>query len=257
MAEVYRAFDERLGREVAVKVVAGLRIDGDRLRRFGVEARALEQMAHPGILAIYDYGLIDGAPYLVLELLEGETLRQRLDRRALRPSEVLDWAEQITSALEVVHAADIVHRDLKPQNLFRTGHGEVKILDFGLAKLIADRRPREEATFEGALLGTPGYMAPEQVNGSKVDVRADLFTLGIVLYEMLSGTNPFRRSSPILTMYAIATSEPEPLDGIDPRIAGAVDAVLRRAMSKAPQDRFRDAAEMMDALRAAFLIEKN
>jgi eukaryotic-like serine/threonine-protein kinase len=248
IAEVYRAYDERLGREVAVKVVGGARIDDDRLRRFGVEARALRRIEHPGIVDIYDHGVVDGVPYLVLELLKGETLRQRLDRRALRMCEVLDVAEQVTSALQIVHERGIVHRDLKPGNLFCMADGTVKILDFGLAKLIADRS-FEQSTFEGAVLGTPDYMAPEQVNGTKIDRRTDLFTLAIVLYEMMSGRKPFHRSAPILTMYAIATGEPDPFDGVDPRIAGDIEAVLLRAMKKEPKDRFPDAASMMDALR--------
>jgi serine/threonine protein kinase len=195
MGEVYRAQDARLGREVAVKVLpAVVSGDAERLRRFDQEARAISLLNHPNILAIYDVGAEEGVPYLVSELLEGSSLREVLGAGALPVRKAVDYALQTAQGLAAAHAKGVVHRDLKPENLFVTADGRVKILDFGLAKLVqreaADGSEAGTATLNttpGAVLGTAGYMAPEQVRGQDVDHRADLFALGTILYEMGSG----------------------------------------------------------------------
>jgi len=195
MGEVYRARDTRLGREVAVKILpAAFARDPDRLRRFEQEARATGALNHPNVLAIYDVGRHDGAPYLVCERLEGQTLRDRLPEGGLPPPKAIEYAIQVARGLAAAHDKGIVHRDLKPENLFLTRDGHVKILDFGLAKLTAlDERPAAAAlsapsTFTGAVMGTAGYMSPEQAAGKPLDARADLFSFGLVLYEMATGT---------------------------------------------------------------------
>src|SRR5512136_1775343 len=196
MGEVYRARDTRLGRDVAIKVLpAEFASDPERLRRFEQEARAVAALDHPNILAIHDVGSHEGAPYLVTELLEGETLRDRLKTGGVTVRKAVETAVQIAQGLAAAHEKGIIHRDLKPANVFVTNDGHVKILDFGIAKLVAPRSPTEpaqattvvEATEEGTTLGTVAYMSPEQVRGQVVDYRSDIFSLGVVLYEMLSG----------------------------------------------------------------------
>ncbi len=219
MGEVYRARDPRLGREVAVKVLPdAVSADPDRLRRFEQEARAASALNHPNILTVFDTGAQDGVAYLVTELLEGETLRERL-AGALPVRKAVEIAIQIARGLAAAHERRIVHRDLKPENLFLTRDGRVKILDFGLAKLTAHGAgsPAELAaaptllsggTEPGFVLGTAGYMSPEQVQGLPADHRADLFALGAVLYEMLAGRRAFRGDSPAETMAAVLREEP-------------------------------------------------
>ncbi len=201
MGAVYRARDTRLGREVAIKVLpSAFSTDADRLRRFEQEARAAGQLNHPNILAIYDVGTHQGSPYIVCERLEGETLRARLKRTALPQRRAIELAVQIARGLAAAHEKGIVHRDLKPENLFLTSDGRLKILDFGLAKLTrpqsdgsrTDSTESRVGTLSGLVLGTVGYMAPEQVRGEAVDHRADLFSFGTILYEMLSGQRAFR-----------------------------------------------------------------
>src|SRR4051812_26604858 len=196
MGEVYRAHDSRLGREVAVKVLpASFATDTERLRRFEQEARTTGALNHPNILGVYDFGTHDGSPYVVSELLDGETLRQRIGESPLPKRKALDYAGQIARGLAAAHDKGIVHRDLKPDNLFVTRDGRVKILDFGLAKMtepavldsatgLATAGPQTGA---GTVLGTIGYMSPEQVRGQKVDQRSDIFSFGVVFYEMLTG----------------------------------------------------------------------
>src|ERR1700740_1584072 len=203
MGEVYRARDSRLDREVAVKVLpASLAGDPERLRRFEQEARAAGALNHPNILAVYDLGTQDGVPYLVTELLEGETLREQVRQGPLPPRCALEYSLQIASGLSAAHEKGIVHRDLKPENLFVTKEGRVKILDFGLAKLThhdsgigpQSKLPTETAGTEpGVVMGTLGYMSPEQVRGAPVDARSDMFSFGAILYEMLSGRRAFKR----------------------------------------------------------------
>src|SRR5271163_1792295 len=202
MGEVYRARDTRLGREVALKVLPGsFATDTDRLRRFEQEARAVAALNHPNILAIHDIGEQDGSPFIVSELLEGNTLRAELEHGALSARKASDYAAQIAQGLAAAHDKNIVHRDLKPENVFITREGRVKILDFGLAKLAPNARGANgesegltltsSPTEAGTVMGTAGYMAPEQVRGAAVDSRTDIFAFGAVLYEMLSGRRAF------------------------------------------------------------------
>src|SRR5271156_4878969 len=195
MGEVYRARDSRLNRDVAIKILpASFSADPDRLARFAQESRAAAALNHPNILSIYDIGEENGAPYVVSELLEGETLRDRLRDGAIPSRKAIDYARQIASGLAAAHDKGIVHRDLKPENIFITHDGRAKILDFGLAKLAklavaADEGATLGATAQdttpGMVLGTVGYMSPEQVKGDVADARSDIFALGVILYEML------------------------------------------------------------------------
>jgi serine/threonine protein kinase len=199
MGEVYRARDTRLKREVAIKVLPqAFSLDADRLRRFEQEALATAALNHPNILAVFDIGTHDGSPYVVSELLEGETLRERLRGGAIVVRKTLDYALQIAHGLAAAHEKGIVHRDLKPENLFLTKDGRVKILDFGLAKLTQPESGAQtslptmtHATEAGVVMGTAGYMSPEQVRGTAVDARSDIFSFGAILYEMLSGKRAF------------------------------------------------------------------
>ncbi len=258
MGEVYRARDPRLGRVVAVKVLpASFSADAKRLRRFEQEARAAGMLNHPNVLAIYDVGTHDGSPYLVSELLEGETLRARLSAGALPLSKVFDYAGQISMGLAAAHEKGIVHRDLKPENLFLTRDGRVKILDFGLAKLASPERevgtdaptaPRD--TDPGVVLGTVGYMSPEQVRGQEADARSDLFAVGAILYEMLTGRRAFQRDTKVETMNAILSEDPkEPTDAGREIPPGAM-RLLRRCLEKRPEERFQSARDLAFALEA-------
>ena len=206
MGEVYRARDTRLGREVALKVLPeSFARDADRLRRFEQEARAVAALNHPNLLAIHDIGEHNGSPFIVSELLEGNTLRSELDNGPLSSRKATDYAAQIAQGLAAAHEKNIVHRDLKPENIFITKEGRVKILDFGLAKLAPGRGAKSESegltltsspTEAGTVMGTAGYMAPEQVRGAAVDSRTDIFAFGAVLFEMVSGQRAFRRDTP-------------------------------------------------------------
>ena len=226
MGEVYRARDERLKRDVAIKVLpASFSADPDRLRRFEHEAQAAGVLNHPNITAVYDIGSHAGAPYVVQELLEGETLRAELASGRLSTRRAIDYATQIARGLSAAHSRGIVHRDLKPENLFVTGDGRVKILDFGLAKLTRPEEgsgPRTDmptasvGTEPGVVMGTLGYMSPEQVKGEPAGPVSDIFALGAVLYEMLSGTRAFRGSSAGETMAAILKEDPPDLSRHQP-----------------------------------------
>ena len=270
MGEVYRARDPRLGREVAVKVLppqfAG---DPDRLRRFELEARAAGALNHPNVLGVLDLGSENGHPYVVSELLEGETLRQRLRVAALTPKKAMEVAVQIAHGLAAAHDKGIVHRDLKPENLFVTREGRLKILDFGLAKLSRDGSPEDEvtlasgdtpaagdgaATEAGAILGTVGYMSPEQVRGLPADARSDIFSFGVVLYEMVSGRRPFARDTHAETLTAILKDDPPELAETHPNVPPALERVVRRCLEKSPDERFhsaRDVAYAIDALSSS------
>jgi serine/threonine protein kinase len=217
MGEVYRARDEKLNRDVAIKVLpAALSHDSDRLRRFEQEAQAAGALNHPNILAVYDVGMHDGSPYIVSELLAGEELREQLNDGSLPQRKALDYAQQIAQGLAAAHERGITHRDLKPENLFVTTDGRVKILDFGLAKLRPLRNEsvsseidtRKQITDPGTVMGTVGYMSPEQVRGHEADHRSDIFSFGSILYEMLAGQRAFRRDTMAETMTAILTEEP-------------------------------------------------
>ncbi|HKB81344.1 MAG TPA: serine/threonine-protein kinase, partial [Thermoanaerobaculia bacterium] len=209
MGAVYRAEDTRLGRAVAIKVLTAVTLsDTERLQRFEQEARATGMLNHPNLLTIYDVGSTEGTPFLVSELLEGETLRDRIDHGAVPPRKAIDIALQLAHGLTAAHEKGIVHRDLKPDNIYITKEGRVKILDFGIAKLTptgANDGPTfpMTATEPGIVLGTVGYMSPEQVRGEPVDRRSDIFAFGAIVYEMLAGTRAFKRDSSIETLTAI------------------------------------------------------
>ena len=274
MGEVYRARDTRLDREVAVKMLpADFSRDADRLRRFEQEARATSALNHPNILTIYDIGTAStesgDAPFIVAELLDGEELRAQLNGSAIPQRKAVDYARQIADGLSAAHAKGIVHRDLKPENLFVTTDGRVKILDFGLAKLtglrIADRRLRNEEietlmqspqspirnpqlTDPGTVMGTVGYMSPEQVRGQEADHRADIFSFGVILYEMLSGHRAFSGDSAIEVMNAILKEEPPELGESNAKISPALDKIVRRCLEKKPEHRFQTASDLGFAL---------
>ena len=262
MGEIYRALDSRLGRIVALKVLpSALARDPDRLRRFEQEARATGALDHPSVLVVHDFGSHDGAPYLVSELLEGETLRERLARGPLPPRKAAEIAARVAHGLAAAHDRGIVHRDLKPDNVFLTRDGRVKVLDFGLAKVKGPlgvdtegetiARGPVDVTSPGLLLGTAGYMAPEQVRGDATDARGDIFALGAILYEMLSGRRAFARASTVETLNAILHEDPPGLDAASGRQPRALDSVLRRCLEKDPADRFQTARDLgfsLDAL---------
>jgi WD40 repeat protein/tRNA A-37 threonylcarbamoyl transferase component Bud32 len=258
MGEVYRALDPRLGREVAVKVLPEpVAKDAERLRRFEKEARAVGALNHPNILTVHDLGSHDGSPYVVTELLEGETFREVLLRRAPTTRQVLSWAVQAAQGLSAAHQKGIVHRDIKPENLFLTTDGRLKILDFGLAKLmqpaipsvsVTDASTAAPATDVGVVLGTVPYMSPEQVAAEGVDHRSDIFSLGIVLYEALSGEHPFRRATVIATLTAILREAPLELSVRQPGLSPAVDRIVSRCLEKRREDRFQSAYDLALAL---------
>jgi eukaryotic-like serine/threonine-protein kinase len=257
MGEVYRARDARLGREVAIKVLpAEFAADPERLRRFEREAKATAGLSHPNILDVHDVGTHEGVPYLVEELLEGESLKERLARGALAVPEAVGVAVQVAHGMAAAHEKGIVHRDLKPANVFLTKRGAVKILDFGLAKLVegvpvgeADTLTHAPtgATEAGRVLGTVAYMAPEQARGMPVDQRADIFAFGVVLYEMLAGQRPFRGATATDTLAAIIKDEPAALPGTVP---SKLAAVVERCLAKDPAHRFQRGGEVEAALEA-------
>ncbi len=260
MGEVYRARDTRLGREVAIKVLpSAFSTDTDRLRRFEQEARAASALNHPNILVIHDVGTEDGSPYLVTELLQGETLRQRLDSTTIPQRKAVDYALQIARGLAAAHDRGIIHRDLKPQNLFLTRDGQMKILDFGLAKLIQPTNPLQtEAptlladadTGTGMVMGTAGYMSPEQVRGKAADQRSDIFSFGAVLYEMLTGKRAFQRASPVETMNAILKEEPAELSEANRNIPAGLERVVGHCLEKKPEERFQSTRDLVFDLEA-------
>ncbi|HVS01553.1 MAG TPA: protein kinase, partial [Thermoanaerobaculia bacterium] len=254
MGEVYRARDERLGREVAVKVLPDeLSRDEAALGRFRREARVLAGLSHPNLLAIFDVGEQDGVAYAVLELLEGETLRERL-RRGPLGEEATRIGAGIARGLAAAHARGVVHRDLKPENVFLDAEGRVKVLDFGLAKEVvgddpADLQESTELllTQANTVLGTPGYMAPEQVRGEAATPRTDVFALGCILHEMISGRSPFRRPTLVSTLSAVLHEEPPEIDS-SPGLPSRLVRLIRRCLAKAPEDRPASAAEVADEL---------
>lgn len=260
MGEVYAAQDARLGRKVAIKLLlAGVAHDADRLRRFAQEARAVGMLNHPNILTIHDVGTHQGAPYLVSELLEGETLRERLKDGAFPPFKAVDIALQLTRGLAAAHERGIVHRDLKPENLFITTDGRVKVLDFGLAKLTQPQFNGTDAKAQafsiirsnpGLVMGTVGYMAPEQLRGEEADHRADIFAFGVILYEMLTGERPFRGDSMAETMSAILKQETPELPAPLSAQAPGLERIIRRCLEKNPQQRFQSASDLGFALEA-------
>ncbi|HEV8230852.1 MAG TPA: protein kinase [Thermoanaerobaculia bacterium] len=261
MGEVYRAKDPRLGRDVAVKVLpASFSDDADRLRRFEQEARAAGLLNHPNITAVYDIGSHDGAPYVVSELLEGETLRAELAGDRLSPRKAIDYAIQLAHGLAAAHEKGIVHRDLKPENVFVTKDGRVKILDFGLAKLTHAEEgssagqtnlPTGTAGTEpGVVLGTMGYMAPEQVRGRPADARSDIFAFGAILYEMLSGKRAFHGDSAADTMSAILREDPPDLSVTNQNVSPGLERILRHCLEKNLEQRFQSSRDLAFDLEA-------
>ncbi len=258
MGEVYRARDTRLGRDVALKILPqSFSQDAERLRRFEQEARAVAALNHPNILAIHDVGQQGGTPFIVSELLEGVSLRTELEHGALTPRKAVDYAAQIAQGLAGAHARNIIHRDLKPENIFITREGRAKILDFGLAKLDPNA-PAESAgetmtsspTEAGVVMGTAGYMAPEQVRGGTLDTRTDIFAFGAVFYEMLSGQRAFRRDTPAETMTAILKEDPPDLTELPHPVSPGLERIVRRCLEKQPEQRFQSAKDLAFALEA-------
>src|SRR6516225_8209106 len=259
MGEVYRAHDNRLDRSVAIKVLPEyLTSDRERLRRFEQEARSTAALNHPNILAVYQMATDNGISYLVEELLEGETLRERLRRGPIPLRKAIEYAVQIAHGLAAAHDRGIVHRDLKPENLFITKDGRVKILDFGLAKL-KQPQPRSEQsaptisvseTEPGMVMGTVGYMSPEQVRGEPADHRADIFAFGVILWEMLTGKRAFQRPTSIETMSAILKEEPPAVSEITSNMPPGLARVVHRCLEKSPERRFQSASDLAFALEA-------
>ena len=257
MGEVYRARDSKLKREVAVKVLPqSLAADPDALARFEREALAVAALSHPNILAIFDFGTQDGTAYAVTELLEGETLRGKLDTGPIAQRQAIDYALQAAKGLSAAHEKGIVHRDLKPENLFVSKDGHLKILDFGLAKKVEAVTPEEKTsaatgsghTEPGTVMGTMGYMSPEQVRGLPVDHRSDLFSLGTILYEMLSGKRAFKRDTASDTIAAILKEDPPELTQSGRNISPALDRIVKHCLEKDRSRRFQSAQDIAFAL---------
>jgi serine/threonine protein kinase len=259
MGEVYRAHDKRLNREVAIKVLpASLTNDEDRLRRFEWEARATSALNHPNILTIYDIGMHEGAPYIVSELLDGTDFRAQLKGGGLPARKTIEYAQQFAHGLAAAHDKGIVHRDLKPENLFLTKDGRVKILDFGLAKLTQAKLGRVDTkaltsplpTEPGVVMGTVGYMSPEQTRGEEADYRADIFALGAILYEMITGERAFQGKSAVEVMNAILKEDPPELSESSRKISPQLERIVRRCLEKKPEQRFQSTTDLGFALEA-------
>jgi eukaryotic-like serine/threonine-protein kinase len=258
MGEVYRARDPVLKREVAIKILPSfVSQDPDRLRRFEQEAQAAAALNHPNILAVYQFGVFQGAPYLVSELLEGHTLRHLLQHGPMPVRKAIDHGVQIPHGLAAAHEKGIVHRDLKPENLFVAKDGRVKILDFGLAKLMqpqpdsgGDAPTQTKGTDPGMVMGTAGYMSPEQVRGQPVDHRTDIFAFGAILYEMLAGKRAFQRSTSAETMTAILNDDPPSISQIVQATPPGLQRVVHRCLEKSPEQRFHSASDLAFALEA-------
>ena len=263
MGEVYRARDMRLGRDVAVKVLpASVAGDADRLRRFETEARSAGQLNHPNIVAVHDAGHHEGVHYVVSELLEGTTLRERLAEEPLPLRKAIDYGVQVARGLAAAHDRHIVHRDLKPENLFVTRDGLVKILDFGLARRAQEAAPSTspagpaapattiDLTEPGVVLGTVGYMSPEQVRGEAADARSDIFSFGAVLYEMLTGRRAFQGASAVETMHSILKDDPPEVTAGGRDVPPGLDRVVRHCLEKRAGERFQSARDLAFALEA-------
>src|SRR5687767_10600553 len=253
MGEVYRARDRKLDRDVAIKVLPqSVAADPDTLSRFEREAKAVAALSHPNILSIFDFGAEGAISYAVMELLEGETLRGKLDAGPVTQKQAVDYALQVARGLSAAHEKGIVHRDLKPENLFVSRDGHVKILDFGLAKRVEAVAPGKETsaptgaahTEPGTVMGTAGYMSPEQVKGLQVDHRSDIFSFGTILYEMLSGRRAFKRDTSAETMAAILRDEPPELSESGRNISPALDRIVQHCLEKDRDRRFQSARDI-------------
>jgi TolB-like protein/Tfp pilus assembly protein PilF/predicted Ser/Thr protein kinase len=261
MGQVYRAKDLKLGRDVAIKVLREeLASDPERLRRFEQEARSASALNHPNIITIHDIGKHDATPYIAMEYVEGKTLREMLGGGPLPTKKLLQLATQIAEGLAKAHSAGIVHRDLKPENLMVTSDGYVKILDFGLAKLLPEAVDygseettiTKELTRAGVILGTIGYMSPEQASGRPIDPRSDQFSLGSILYEMATGKVAFKRDTAAATLAAIIEGEPEPVAKVNPNVSPHLRVIVERCLKKHPEERYestRDLARELEGLR--------
>jgi serine/threonine protein kinase len=258
MGDVYRARDNRLRREVALKMLHDVEAnDEDSLLRFQRETHAVASLNHPSILAIHDTGMHRGAPFAVTELLEGETLAERLASGPLAPARAADVACQIVDGLSAAHARGVIHRDIKPENIFLTHDGRAKILDFGIARIenpalrtgaIANLRASGSSSSR-MLVGTAGYMSPEQVRGAKADARSDLFALGAVFYEMLAGRKAFQRGSPVETLGAVLSDDPR-RNPESEKIPAELGPFVFRCLEKDPADRYQTARDLLFDLRA-------
>src|SRR5262249_30545649 len=259
MSEVYRVRDSRLQREVALKIVGEHLVhDVSFLARLEQEARLAGSLNHPNIVAVHDVGSHEGAPYIVTELLHGETLRTRLQKGAVSPSQAIEWGVQIAQGLSAAHERGIVHRDLKPENVFLTRSGNLKLLDFGIAKAVPGLNqsrglldptltPEGSPTRSGVLLGTPAYMSPEQVRGEPVDSRSDVFAAGAILHELLTGQRAFSGASVIESGHAILHEDPEPLPA---SIPASLARIVDRCLAKDPSQRFQSPRDLAFALEA-------
>jgi serine/threonine protein kinase len=260
MGEVYSAYDPRLHRNVAIKLLSNRAASDEQVRRFQQEARAAGILNHPNILTVHEIGGERGSLYIVSELLQGSTLRTTLNKEhRLSIRRTVEYGVQIARGLDAAHAAGIVHRDLKPENVFLMRDGRVKILDFGIAKLHVaepvltgpnDTTRSVGLTVPGMIVGTVPYMSPEQVNGDEIDRRSDIFSFGIVLYEMLCGRQPFHGSSPHDTIHAILHDDPQSPSSIRPDVPAGLEAIVLSCLAKSPSERFQSAADLAIALQA-------
>ena len=258
MGSVDRARDIQLKRDVAIKVISdGAEADPGRVKRFDREIRTVARLSHPNILEIHDFGHVDGISYAVMELLKGRNLRQLVRKRQLPIDRALEIGISVADGLGAAHHQGVLHRDIKPENIFVTSDGGVKILDFGLARDVTCSEPTAEtASFEsslttpGTVVGTTAYMSPEQVRGKKLDARSDIFSLGCVLYEMFSGTHPFRRETRVDTISAILNDEPKSISETRTDLPPAVEVIIGRCLNKDSEQRFDSARDVAYALGA-------
>src|SRR5205807_2152147 len=256
MGDVYLAEDVRLGRKVAVKILpAGFTRDNERVRRFQQEARSASALNHPNILTIFEIGQIDARHVIATEFIEGETLRQRMVRSHMEINEVLDVAVQVASALMAAHQAGIAHRDIKPENIILRRDGFVKVVDFGVAKLTEPKTGETEAvtllnTKQGTVIGTAHYMSPEQARGLQIDARTDIWSLGVVLYEMVAGSVPFKGATSSDVIAAVLDREPTTLARFCPEVPNELEWIVKKALRKHREERYQTVRELMTDLKS-------